>query len=409
MPLSSQMIERARQCLNSKVVRGGREGELYGVEFEVEGSGVGLENLFKKMSKKKKEADEIVYDPENDPIPPVLLQAAGGSERVARIIMRDRIAAGVTYDGTRFINEPRRKDNNNFNEWTKHQDGSLRGESCEWVLSEPLDYDKTVTAIEGLFKGFEENGTTFKNSYRTSTHIHVNYQDKTNKQVFNLFVVHAILEKLLGRYCGEDRDGNLFSIYARDSERMVSTMYDALFYEGTIRGAYGDNQRYAALNLSSLAKFGSIEFRLMGGLDNAKEALIWLSMVRELVAFADKLDDATSLFEDLSFNGPEQFVASIFSKDNAERLLGCMPSQELSDSFYEGLRAIQPLAYNVSEVLRFQPKDEWGPVLDIPAAPRPAGINFRLRPVLDEPEDNDFEAELDEMMQEFHDDDEDED
>jgi hypothetical protein len=159
----------------------------------------------------------------------------------------------------------------------------------------------------------------------------------------------------------------------------------------------------------------------MGGLDNAKEALIWLSMVKEMVTYADNLKDATSLFEYISFNGAERLVAGIFSKDNAERLLAVMSPDELLKSFYDGLREVQPLAYSVSEVLNYQPKDEWGPVAapvgesglerairlaqemnainPFPRAPAPAPLNWRLGRIPDnillpvEAED-DFEEEF---------------
>lgn len=354
MPLSARQLDTARSILNATVTRGGKKQELYGVEFEVEGSGVGLQDLLKKSKK-----DVPVYNWEIDPIPPVLLEDCRNDELIARRVMRDRIRAGISYDGRRNIEVPGNA--KNYGAWVRHEDGSLRGESCEWVLDVPLTYNKTVEAIEHLFKGFSENGTKFDNSYRTSTHIHVNYQNKTGLNVFNIFVVHTVLEKLLGRYCGEDRDGNLFAIYARDAERLINGMYSAIFNGEGMR-SFGNNQRYAALNLSSLHKFGSVEFRLMGGLDNAKEALIWLSMVKEMVTYADNLKDATSLFEYISFNGAERLVTDIFSKDNAERLLSVMSSEELLRSFYDGLREVQPLAYNVSEAINYQPKDEWGPV-----------------------------------------------
>src|SRR5690606_7279420 len=61
--------------------------------------------------------------------------------------------------------------------WEKKTDGSLRGESAEYVLSHPLDKEPAVEALNALAKAFAENKTVRNYSYRTSVHVHVNVQN----------------------------------------------------------------------------------------------------------------------------------------------------------------------------------------------------------------------------------------
>jgi hypothetical protein len=233
--------------------------------------------------------------------------------------------------------------------WAGHEDGSLRGESSvEWVSSKPVSYDTTLKKIDQLFKGLEKSGAKIKNSYRTSTHVHLNYSDKYVYQVITTFVVYTILEDIIAHWCGTERSGNLFCLGARDAENTVNVMNDSVFRHNNF-AHFNNELRYAGLNLCSLNKFGTIEFRTMRGVDNPKEAKEWVEIVNEFYSFCiNNTKSPAEILEMVSHEGARGFVEKIFSKDVADQLVGKMSENEIYSSLYEGLRLIQMFCYNIS-------------------------------------------------------------
>src|SRR5690554_4898477 len=87
--------------------------------------------------------------------------------------------------------------------WIVTQDGSLRGESCEYVLRQPLSLPETKEALAYLSRRYEETGAEIADSPRCGVHIHVNCQELTIIQLYNFMTLYLILEDLLVRWCGE--------------------------------------------------------------------------------------------------------------------------------------------------------------------------------------------------------------
>lgn len=69
--------------------------------------------------------------------------------------------------------------------WNVTHDGSLRGESAEYVFKEPL-------------------------GPRASVHVHVNVLEMTKQQLDNFLYSYLLLEDVLMSFCGEGREGNRF-------------------------------------------------------------------------------------------------------------------------------------------------------------------------------------------------------
>ena len=236
--------------------------------------------------------------------------------------------------------------------WSPHEDGSLRrnhGQAIEWVFYNPCDLEESYNRVDNLFSSLKEVKAKIVTSNRTSTHVHFNMSDKQVYQVVNLFLLYAILEDVLTKYCGEDRCGNLFCLNIRDADEIVRIFTKAIFHNESFE-EIGNGLRYAGLNLASLNKFKTVEFRTMRGLDNSEDVKTWLSIIDDLCQFACYGMKAPSdLVEDVSILGPKGFVERVFSKTNSELLLKEWNGADLHLSLYDGIRIIQPLAYRVSE------------------------------------------------------------
>lgn len=288
----------------------------------------------------------------------------------------------------------------NRGDWVPHKDGSLRanhGDCIEWVFGRPLGLDKAKSAVDDLFVGLDKAKAKIVTSNRTSTHVHVNMSDKSAYQVVNLFLLFTVLEDILDSYCGADRNGNLFCLSTRLAEYNLDVFNRSCFeyynfYE------FSEDMRYSSLNMSSLNKFGSVEFRGMRGLDNARDVKDWLDILNELTQFACyKMGNP---FEDLilgvSVKTPIGFLREVFSQKCLDALIKDRTGDEINASIFEGLRLIQMTASKFyqdwDKVIKREP-DFWAKVAPNHKKPHRL-VDERER---DEDEEDDEDGDVEEM------------
>jgi hypothetical protein len=267
-----------------------------------------------------------------------------------------------------------------LNDWAPHADGSLRnhhGSSCEWVFNGPVSYDNSVKRVDKLFDFFDKQKAKLVCSNRTSFHVHFNMGDKNAYQLVNLFILFTILEDILDGYCGDDRRGNLFCLSSRHAEDQVRWMQDACFKSFSFAN-FREEWRYCSLNLASVNKFGTVEFRAMRGLDNKADILAWVSILKEFCDYSCyTMKNPAELIETISRKTPIGFLKDVFSPDNFKRLTEKLDENQINGSIYEGLRLVQMLSYRIAtefDQVRLRGRDFWAsfggdaePVLDVPA------------------------------------------
>lgn len=249
--------------------------------------------------------------------------------------------------------------------WAPLNDGSLRAYKghapCEWVFNGPVKYKPAVARVNELFDYFENRKTQLVCSNRTSVHVHYNMGDKNAYQLVNMFILFTMLEDLMDRYCGEERNGNLFCLSSRHAEQQIVWMQDACFknYNFNMRA---DN-RYCSFNFASIAKFGTVEFRGMRGLDKREDVLAWLSILNEFCEFACyKMKNPIELVEQISVKTPVGFLKEVFSPQNYRLLTQGLEEFEINQSIYDGLRLVQMLCYKVGtefDKVRLRGRDFW--------------------------------------------------
>lgn len=233
--------------------------------------------------------------------------------------------------------------------WARHNDGSLRGESIEFILSTPQPFDKTQKFVQNLFDKFQEHNVKIKDSIRTSTHVHLNFSDKPLKQAFNFFALFTLTEEILSYYSGEDRQGNVFCLTTRDAEGIIKVLHDCL-RTGSLAVFAGDRYKYAACNLSSLYKFGTVEVRTMRGAKTAEEVNRWIDILNDMYEYSLKMRSPTELIEKLSLLGAPGLLREIFKPTNKDELLKPLPPiVDLHASLMEGARLIQVFCYEFED------------------------------------------------------------
>ena len=104
--------------------------------------------------------------------------------------------------------------------WLREGDGSLRGHSVEFILNSPLSEKKAYIKLDALYKSLKNN-SHMDPSNRCAVHIHINCQNMEIKEVYNYISLYLILEDVILSWCGEEREGNLFCLRAKDAEWLM--------------------------------------------------------------------------------------------------------------------------------------------------------------------------------------------
>lgn len=228
------------------------------------------------------------------------------------------------------------KPSNRF--WRVERDGSLRGEAYEYVLAKPVARNKVPTAIEQLWQAFIDNKTVFEDSGRAGVHVHINVQKSLISHLINFIVLYVTFERVLVRFCGEKREGNLFCLRACDAEYMLLHLRKALS-QGDLRSLATDDIRYASINLSSIFKYGSLEFRAMRSPVDPGVLEQWVGILLSLKDASGGFESAEEILNRVSQEGPEEFARNVFGE-----YFSLLRSDDWTSEVYHGLRSVQPIA-----------------------------------------------------------------
>ena len=246
--------------------------------------------------------------------------------------------------------------------WHRHNDGSLRGESAEFVLAKPISRKEVRPALDKLFEVLSAAGTKIrKDSPNTSVHVHVNVQDLSLKQVYTYITLWYILEDMLVEWCGENRVGNVFCLRGSDAEVAIQRLITAMKFGkyNTLNDQNG--LRYLALNYTSIGKFGSLEFRPMAGVYDTEVISTWVEILLSLKDYSLKFTTPAELIREYSSLGEKDFLQQAIPKFHS-----LVKTKNYVNQLHEGMRLIQGVAYAVNwDKEGVKKKDE----LDVPLKP----------------------------------------
>ena len=214
--------------------------------------------------------------------------------------VKKQVKGGESVVGFEFENETKAPDPfPDLLHWKYHEEGSLKHCGFELVSSSSLNEKNVEERVVSLFKQLKEAvKSPFTNSLRTSTHIHFDFRGKNFLRTTAFCLAYWMLEPFIQYYCGLHRQYNHFCLRYQDAK---NPKYSLLaFFKGKTNplfqhSVFSDNYRYSSLNLQALAKFGSIESRLMRGVDNAEDALIWYNTLKRIKDFTDTFNTPLKL------------------------------------------------------------------------------------------------------------------
>jgi hypothetical protein len=229
--------------------------------------------------------------------------------------------------------------------WITHNDQSLRN-GVEYVLASPHDIGGLGNRVRALNEAFKKQGTIIQNSYRAGTHVHVNIQNELYSTICGLIIVEAIVEPILLRLCGQERNGSYFCLPTYDTGDLAETFSDLLTYIEA--GVQPNVQRgkYACLNIDPISTFGTLEFRCFPASHDENQILTWVSWIENMIEIVKKEKDTTFWNLYMSFkHGGEELIRQVFPNTNLAA--ACQPQsvRELLDlgleTGYELIRCLR--------------------------------------------------------------------
>ena len=224
--------------------------------------------------------------------------------------------------------------------WRVDDDGSLKSEeNAEYVMDPPINIARLDEVFDSLEKALDDCGSEVNDTYRAGVHVHVNVQDLTPVQFVNLVCIFFILEELFIDYCAPSRKGNHFCLRARDAEYMITLLRDA-FETGNLKMLNTDDIRYSAMNVRSVFKHGTVEFRSHESTRDFEKIKTWVRMLYKLHGAAQLYNNPKEIMADVSMGGYAGFVTKIMgeyapwmlSQPNAQKKIreGILHAQDLA-------------------------------------------------------------------------------
>lgn len=202
--------------------------------------------------------------------------------------------------------------------WKTEVDGSLRNGGLEFILKKPVPMESLADALDQFAE--QAKGMTFSKSIRTSCHVHMNVQPYTFKELYAIIGAYWLFEDILVEMCGRDRVGNLFCLRASDAAASVHWVVDSIKNTLTswsrkfLLDFHVDHSKYAALNLSALARYGSLEFRSMRGIYTKKEISQWVNILHSLITVARADGSPSAVYQIFKDATPSGLVEHYFGQ-----------------------------------------------------------------------------------------------
>ena len=206
--------------------------------------------------------------------------------------------------------------------WQSKEDHSLHKQGREFVVG-PITGDDLVTHIEGFCRHAKKN--KFQRSIRTAIHVHLDCtHDKTTTFIGHLVSTYMAVEHALYAYCGQWRKYCGFCNTLSEAEaplEQIRALIQASKPMDVLKTVKSLG-RYSGLNLASLAKFGTVEFRMLPTTYASDEILNWINIVESIYKYAEWLTaNDTTIQQQYKQIGTEGLFKSIFSTHDTYKLM----------------------------------------------------------------------------------------
>lgn len=236
--------------------------------------------------------------------------------------------------------------------WQVVSEGSVDG--YELVLKEPMCGDKLYLALHellGLSRSLDPVRTFTE---RTSNHIHIDVSDMTYVQFINFLTLSVMFEQVLYKYVAPHRSNNHFCWSFLDCQSLVDRVKQVnnTARNGSPRDVMNafehhfsaGSTKYSGINLSSVSRYGSLEFRMHEGTMDVNAIIRWINILLTMKEYAM---DAGRTPENILVTKQEVGIDSIFTAVLGD-YRGILTYPGVERDILEGIRSAQDFVYTVT-------------------------------------------------------------
>lgn len=233
--------------------------------------------------------------------------------------------------------------------WDVHAEDSLRGgNGIEYVTrgAIPVAYLKEV--LNRLYSQLNNPKVVVKHdSVSTSTHVHLNMQEHTATQYWNTVVAMWLLDPLLMKYCGPDREHNNFCLRFQDSQGIVKNALIDLKRETPFVFLNNDRVKYGSVNMGNASTKGTVEHRGMRCSTDTEFVHDWCMNLYAIKCASVLFKDPAELMDRVYKEKPDEVLRLFLGAGMAKRLME-----------YQGWE--QMLVHNVGALCELCYTHDWG-------------------------------------------------
>lgn len=223
--------------------------------------------------------------------------------------------------------------------WEVGEDHSLRN-GLEWKLRRPLMGKRLAVAINTFFDALDAVPKNDRPvvSYRTGLHVHLNFsrsESDNASQLRTMVASYFLVEGLMFAFAGVDRKWCGYCWSMADANGLLHKVLDPELPERQLEIAVRDSSRYLGLNLQSLSKYGSLEFRHMEMTLDRARVINWMNSIMNLRLYAASYDSSDErafekVLDSYQRLGPTAFVRAVF-KDRAEDFMPYLDVRDMDE------------------------------------------------------------------------------
>jgi hypothetical protein len=174
--------------------------------------------------------------------------------------------------------------------WRGVGDGSLRQRGLEFITP-PVTRQTAEGSLHRFYAAKAE--FKFRSSIRTSMHVHVDVRRDTYASLSGILASYLVVEPLLMALCGPLREESIFCVPFYRAPSPLKVVRRAL---GEMRAPqWGKITKYSALNLGSIPRLGTIEFRHAPLWRRCDQAIRWVGIVERIVTYGREYTAAAVL------------------------------------------------------------------------------------------------------------------
>jgi len=225
--------------------------------------------------------------------------------------------------------------------WNSHVDNSLKSKFSKEYVSKPIKFEDVEKYIHRLQNKLQKSNCNILDSVRPGVHIHLNMLPSTLGQVINTTLTYLAMERTLVKFCGHNREGNLFCLRSSDAKYLLYILGRAIRGPEYFSDLHTDNIRYSSVNLNSIFKHGTLEFRAMRTDPTLNNIEDWVNILHKIKVYGCNMESSKLIPEEISFYGPDLWCKNVLGED----LFKKVNYKGLEDDIIKDMRNIQFLIY----------------------------------------------------------------